>query len=107
MMTTSISKKELNLLLHASKVVLVDVRSRREFKDLHIPTALNIPLELIEKGLFQPEEHICIVTICATGGGRSKRAANILSAQFNNPVYSLEGGAYDWFELEIPKKASV
>ncbi len=107
MMTNSISKKELNLLLHASKVVLVDVRSSKEFKHLHIPTALNIPLESIEKGLFQPEEHICIVTICASGGGRSKRAANILASQFNNPVYSLDGGTYDWFELEIPKKLSV
>lgn len=104
-MSHSISKKELNLLLHASKVTIVDVRTPKEFREMHIPTAINIPIEQIEKGLFQPDEHICIVTVCASGGGRSKRAANILSSQFNNPVYSLDGGLYDWFELVQVKKA--
>lgn len=98
-MSQPISKKELNLLLHASKVLIIDVRTPKEFKELHIPTAINIPIEKIEKGLFQPDEHICIVTVCASGGGRSKRAANILAKQYNNPIYYLDGGTYNWFEI--------
>ncbi len=98
-MSQAISKKELNLLVNNSKVILLDVRSAKEYNDFHIPTAINVPLEQIEKGTFQPEEYICIITICATGGGRSIRAANILAKQFNNPVYYLDGGTYDWFEI--------
>ncbi|MFM6984218.1 MAG: rhodanese-like domain-containing protein [Chitinophagaceae bacterium] len=98
-MSQPISKKELNLLVSTSKVMLLDVRSATEFNEFHIPTAINVPLEQIEKGTFQPEAYICIITICATGGGRSKRAANILAKQFNNPVYYLDGGTYNWFEI--------
>jgi rhodanese-related sulfurtransferase len=97
-MTDTISINELQLLLNTSKVLLIDVRSAREFKDLQIPEAVNIPLEHIEKGLFDPKSDTCIVTVCASGGGRSKRAALLLRQQFNNPVYSLIGGSFAWFE---------
>ncbi len=96
-MTQDISLKELNLLLDTSRVLIIDVRSPKEYKELHIPDAINIPIEDIETGRFQPESGVCIITVCASGGGRSKRAASMIKRQFNNPVYSLIGGTYAWF----------
>lgn len=99
-MTQEISLKELNLLLNTSRVLIIDVRSFKEYKELHIPDAINIPIEEIEAGHFQPESGVCIITVCASGGGRSKRAASILKRQFNNPVYSLIGGTFGWYKLD-------
>jgi len=99
-MTQDITLKELNLLIDTSRVLIIDVRSHREFKDFHIPGAVNVPLEEIESGRFQPEPGVCIITVCASGGGRSKRAASMLKRQFNNPVYSLIGGTYGFFNYD-------
>lgn len=99
-MTQNISLKELNLLLDTSRVLIIDVRSPKEYKELHIPDAINIPIEDIETGRFQPESGVCIITVCASGGGRSKRAASMLKRQFNNPVYSLIGGTYGFFNYD-------
>lgn len=100
-MTDEISLREFNILLDTSRVIVIDVRSHKEHKELHIPNSINIPIEEIETGRFQPESGVCIITVCASGGGRSKRAATILKRQFNNPVYSLNGGTFGWFNYDI------
>jgi rhodanese-related sulfurtransferase len=98
-MKTSISIVELKQLLsNNTHLLLIDVRSNAEYSEKHIPLAVNIPIELIEKGHYTPEADKIIVTICAKGGGRSERAATFIRENNRNTVFFLEGGTLGWFE---------
>jgi len=49
-MTNSTSKTELeNFLSNDDKLVIIDVRSYEEFNQQHLPKAINIPLDQLEK----------------------------------------------------------
>lgn len=93
-----IEKKELRLLL-ASKFNfrIIDVRSKVEFDEKHIPTAVNIPLDILKEvaQLFDPI--ITYVTVCGKGGGRSIDAANILK-DLEFDAFWLIGGTFGWLE---------
>jgi rhodanese-related sulfurtransferase len=68
--TTKMQPQELKRLLDAQGqgVVIVDVRDESEFKEGHIPTALNIPVETfaIRSGVLPKEKKV--VVYCNTGG---------------------------------------
>lgn len=96
-MKTNITRAELmQLLEHKENIVVIDVRNNDEYKDKHIPFAVNLPIEIIETGHFIPEPGKIIITVCGKGGGRSERAANYLREHSENEVYFLEGGTFEW-----------
>lgn len=98
-MKTSITPAELKQLLNERKnLMVIDVRSKAEFIEKHLPFAGNLSIEIIEAGNFTPEPDKIIITSCGKGGGRSERAASILRGISNNEVYFLEGGTFGWFE---------
>lgn len=73
--TTRISPSELKKLIdaHAGGYVLVDVRDEVEFKEGHIPTAINIPVETFaSRSDILPKEKTIIVY--CNSGGRSYNA---------------------------------
>ena len=57
--------------------ILVDVRSQGEYCDGHIPTAINIPLDVIKDNLFAADKNALIIVYCR-GGVRSSTAAETL-----------------------------
>jgi rhodanese-related sulfurtransferase len=61
-----------------SLVLLVDVRSFEEFVVKHIPGAINIPMNELERRSEVLSKDSCIITICGKGGGRSAQAADFL-----------------------------
>lgn len=96
-MKTTITRAELNQLLNNKNIIMViDVRSKEEYNEKHIPFAGNLPIEIIEAGSFIPEPGKIIVTACGKGGGRSERAAKYLREHNKNEVYFLEGGTFEW-----------
>lgn len=98
-MKTSITRVKLKQLLNEGKnLMVIDVRSKGEFIEQHLPFAGNLPIEIIESGNFTPEPDKIIITTCGKGGGRSERAASILRGISNNEVYFLEGGTNGWYE---------
>ncbi len=98
-MKPSITLAELKQLLSELKnILIIDVRSKEEYFEAHIPFAGNLPVEIIESGAFIPEPDKIIITACGKGDGRSERAANYLRENTNNKVYFLEGGTFGWFE---------
>lgn len=98
-METSITLSELEQLIKSNvDVMVIDVRSREEYHEKHIPIAGNLPVEFIESGNFIPEPEKIIITVCGKGGGRSERAANYLRDHSKNEVFFLEGGTFGWFE---------
>jgi rhodanese-related sulfurtransferase len=61
------------------KILVIDVRTAKEFETGHVPGAVNVPVdELAQKiGEMKVAKDTTIVTICEHGG-RSSRAANEL-----------------------------
>jgi rhodanese-related sulfurtransferase len=94
----SINLAELNQLLNSNGVTVIDVRSEEEYKEKHIPGAINIPVESIESELPGIDLRKVIITACGKGGGRSERAAKQIRENHSSEVYFLEGGTFGWFE---------
>lgn len=73
------------------KIDLIDIREPYEYKNGHLPTAKNIPMELIlketDKYLDKSKEyHI----ICQSGGRSSKACSELAEKGFN--VINVSGG---------------
>ena len=93
-----IAPEELNIELNAGKqVIIIDVRSLEEYNEMHIPMALNIPLDQLElmAKAFDPSK--TYVTVCGKGGGRSATGKEKLSELGFHASY-LCGGTVGWFE---------
>lgn len=75
-------------------VLLLDVRSEREFQTGHLDNSLNIPLDNLLKVKCTLPKHKKIITICLIGA-RSQTAADFLKKSGYN-AFSLEGGIESW-----------
>lgn len=73
--------------------VLLDVRSKQEYKEYHLDGAINIPIYDLEENIQNiiPNKTTLIAVYCQSGA-RSKRASKILSDIGYNKIYNLEGG---------------
>lgn len=79
------------------KIQVIDVRSKSEYKQGHIPNAKHIPLQDIKEKSSQLEKETQYVTVCGKGGGRSADAAKTLRELGFNAVW-LCGGTNEWLE---------
>lgn len=84
-------------IMDAQPVAIIDVRSREEFDALHIPAAMNISLDQLEKLIPFLNCNKLYVTVCGKGGGRSMEGAELLAAAGLNSSW-LCGGTFGWFE---------
>lgn len=88
-----ISYKTAMKTLQQENGVLVDVRSKQEYEEGHLPTAINISVydlnEKIQKQIMNKQ--MTIVLYC-TSGTRSKQAQIILEKLGYENVYNLKGG---------------
>ncbi len=97
-MKNHITLAELKLWLQSNKnIKLLDVRSKEEYLEKHIPGAEHVPIEWIESGKYLPESGKVIITLCGKGGGRSERAADYVKKHLIHEVYFLEGGTQAWY----------
>ena len=76
--------------------LLVDVRTREEFEEKHIPGAILLPVEDIEDGRLErlPDKDQTILLYCRTGR-RAKDAAEYLAKKGYTNIYEI-GGIIDW-----------
>jgi rhodanese-related sulfurtransferase len=79
---------------------LVDVRSATEFAAAHLPGAINIPLEQIERRTEDLEANAPVVLVCQTGT-RARLASALLAASGKDLVV-LEGGTQAWLHAGYP-----
>ncbi len=79
-----------------SDYIILDVRTEEEFKERHIPDAINIPNETISSAEIPelPEKDQLILVYCRSGN-RSKQASQKLADQGYTNIVEF-GGINDW-----------
>lgn len=75
--------------------VIVDVRTKNEFKNGHIKGSVNIPLDTLNSNLSKFKDKSKPVITCCASGMRSASAKNILKSYGFTEVYN--GGS--WISL--------
>ena len=85
-----VTAEEAERMVGADEAALVDVRLENEFKNSHLPGAVNVPLYLLRLKSRQLSEDRPVIVYCDTGR-RSSAAAFVLSER-GFEVYVLKGG---------------
>lgn len=87
--------------MDASEVIVLDVRTKEEYEESHIPNAVLIPNETIaDKELEQlPDKEAVILVYCRSGRRSAQAAEKLLQLGYQN-IYDF-GGIIDWpYETE-------
>lgn len=84
--------------------IILDVRTPEEYKEVHIPGAVNIPNELIGKGDIPelPDKDQLILVYCRSGN-RSKQASEKLAVLGYTNIVEF-GGITDWSGETVSEK---
>lgn len=80
---------------------LVDVRESGEWKMLHAPAAMHIPLGDLKGSMHKVEKDKPVVVICASGARSSMAAIAFAKAGFSE-VYNFSGGMGAWSRTGLP-----
>ena len=95
---TDISQAELMQRIKAKHAQLIlDVRSPEEYKEGHIPSAINIPYDQIDSRLAEiaSYKNKDVVLYCVSGG-RAGKAANILQSAGFSKLQHVDGDMNGW-----------
>ncbi|MEP7160191.1 MAG: rhodanese-like domain-containing protein [Dermatophilaceae bacterium] len=82
---------------------IIDVRTPPEFRGVHIPTAYNVPLNLLQEHRDELRDPLDeqIVLICRSGM-RAGQAEQLLGAAGLDRVHVLDGGVQSWEAAGLP-----
>lgn len=84
------------IILKKQQVKIIDVRSKEEFEEKHIPGAMHIELTQIDLAIDLFYKNDILVTACGKGGGRSADASEKLKELGFKNTYWLCGGTFGW-----------
>lgn len=80
--------------------VILDVRTEGEFKEGHIPNAINMEIgEMSEEEIEKLDKEKTYILYCRSGG-RSSRASQMLDFLGFKNIYNLEGGYMEWVKMQ-------
>lgn len=73
-------------------IVILDVRTQKEYKEKHLKNAINIPVQVLDTQFktLMPDHDKHILVYCRSGN-RSVKASRILTAHAFKPI-NIEGG---------------
>lgn len=98
----SISGVEAQGLIQQKKDLLViDVRTPQERRQVRLPDSLFIPLGDVMRGRLAVPREQPLLVVCAVGG-RSYVVGKALLAMGHREVYNLEGGIEAWRRARLP-----
>lgn len=86
--------------LRGGNVVVVDVRDEAAYRRAHIPNAVSVPLERLEREVARLRESgASVVTYCGgPKGDKGAAAAALLRRLGVKHVYALDGGLQRWVD---------
>lgn len=101
--TNQLNSKKFNKLIDKDNAIILDVRTKNEFKNGHIKDAgqLNYYAMDFKKKLLLLPRNQPVYLYCNTGY-RSDRAANILIKNGYTNIYNLEYGILEWNINNLP-----
>jgi len=99
----AIDTTEATMLYNRDAAVFVDVRNENAYQSSHLPGAINIPLEHLDKQQDRLKRFSdrSIVVYCDRGQ-RTLKAVLALKAQGWESVQQLKGGIEAWREASMP-----
>ncbi len=99
----AINTTEATQLYNRDAAVFVDIRNENAFQKSHLPGAINIPLEHIDKHQDRLKRFTdrSIIVYCDTGQ-RTLKAVQALQAQGWSDVQQLRGGLNGWRDASLP-----
>jgi rhodanese-related sulfurtransferase/transcriptional regulator with XRE-family HTH domain len=100
-MSTTLSPREMEALVAAEEMDIVDVREPNEYATGHVPGARLVPLEQVRADAKKALPKDNVVLVCAKGM-RSATAAKLAEAAGLTKVYSLDGGTLAWATAGLP-----
>ncbi|MDD7885396.1 rhodanese-like domain-containing protein [Flavivirga sp. 57AJ16] len=102
----TVSPKEVQALLIENAMLLIDVRTPKEFKGGHIEGAQNIDLfsATFDSDIEKLDKTKPVILYCKSGGRSAKSGRKLLNAGFTE-IYDLRGGITRWekegFEIKL------
>ncbi|MEW5291364.1 MULTISPECIES: rhodanese-like domain-containing protein [Erwinia] len=100
----TISRGEATRLINKEDAVVVDVRSRDDYRKGHISGAINVLAADIKKGsVGELEKYKAqpVIVVCATGTSAADSAAQLNAAGFGQ-VFILKDGVSGWSGENLP-----
>ncbi|QMV42364.1 rhodanese-like domain-containing protein [Cohnella cholangitidis] len=106
MVVTSISRDEINSKLNkGEKIILVEALPKKYYDDMHLPGAINIPHDEVDRLAPQllPDRSAEIIVYCASlPCPNSEIAAKRLMTLGYSNVKEYREGKQDWHEAGLP-----
>ncbi len=86
-------------MLDHDTAIVVDVRSKEEYEEGHLPDAQNVPLNEIDKADALYEKDAPLIVYCRSGARSAQAAQSLKEAGFTD-IYDM-GGILDWpYDIE-------
>lgn len=101
----TISKEELKPLLGSPDLILLDVRTARDWNisEVKIPGAIRAPVEDMEEWITRcPKERTLVLYCACPQEATSTFLAQQLQEKGYSKVYPLKGGWREWFRARYP-----
>ena len=99
----NINTQQATLLMNKEEAVVIDVRTKDEFRKGHIVNALNMPMADMKNSHANLEKYKSkpIILVC-NAGMTSSQAGQLLVKDGFEQVYSLKGGMGEWQAANLP-----
>jgi len=87
-------------LVHQGGVVLIDVRTEKDFDRAHLPGAISVPLDQLEARVeeLRAAGRTVIVYCCGKWGAESAQAVALLRSQGVDDAHAVAGGFQRWVD---------
>lgn len=104
MSITTITPQKLSELIHSGAAVeLIDVRTPVEYREVHVSSARNVPLDQLNAAQFAAGRSAAepLYVICRSGSRGKQACEKFLAAGYTN-VVNVEGGTQAWDQAGLP-----
>lgn len=102
--SNAVKVNEANAMVVDGEALMVDVRTRQEWKSGHVPFAKHISLASLEHQMTRIPRDQTVLAICATGSRSARAAAFLQRAGYD--ARNVKGGMRAWARagLEVTRK---